>query len=114
MLLNVPMAAPGGTGPILIADAVVLIDRPWKRTAISRRDPAAEHMRGSEAVAIVSTADALGMYVAGFAIVARELLLAAGAARASAIALVGTHDRAVGEALAHFAGVTVGTAVSST
>jgi hypothetical protein len=112
MLLNVPMSAPGGTGPMLTADAVVLIDHPWKRTVISGNYAAAEHVRGSEAVVIVSTAVSLGMYVAGFAIVARELLLAAGASQASAIALVGAPDRAVGEALAHFPGVTVTTGAS--
>lgn len=114
MLLNVPMSALGGTGPILTADAVVLIDHPWKRTVISGNNVAAEHVRGSEAVAIVSTTDSLGMYAAGFAVVARELLLAAGASQASAIALVGRPDRAVGEALAHFPGVTVQTAASAT
>jgi hypothetical protein len=114
MLLNVPMSAPGGTGPILTADAVVLIDHPWKRSVISGNNVAAEYVRGSDAVAIVSTADSLGVYVAGFAIVARELLLAAGASQASAIALVGGTDRAVGEALADFPGVTVQTAASGT
>jgi hypothetical protein len=102
MLLNVPMAAADGTDPILTANAVVLIDRPWKRTLVANRNSATELIRGSRAVAIVSSTASLGMYVAGFAMVARELLLAAGASDASAVALVGTRDRAVEEALAHF------------
>ncbi|HEY1419895.1 MAG TPA: hypothetical protein VGG90_04210 [Candidatus Dormibacteraeota bacterium] len=91
---------------ILTASAVILAGERKKRTVVGRGGSAEYLIKDSVATAIVSTPDRLGMYVAGFAIVARELLLAAGAADASAIALVGTDDRAIREALSHFPGVT--------
>lgn len=90
---------------ILTASAVLLAGNRKKRTVIGRGGSAEHLIKGCDATAIVSTTDRLGMYVAGFAIVARELLLAAGAADAHAIALVGTDDRAIRDALSHFPGV---------
>ncbi|MGH3422758.1 MAG: hypothetical protein ACRDOD_24560, partial [Streptosporangiaceae bacterium] len=107
MLVGLPLRATPGEPCILTASAVILSAHERKRTVVGRAGSAEHLIKGSAATAIVSTTDRLGMYVAGFALVARELLLAAGAAEARAIAVVGTDDRAVQEALRQFPGVAV-------
>ena len=68
---------------------------------------ARELVPGSRAIALVSTRGSLGMYSAGFALVAQHLLRTAGAIDAQAIVLAGTGDRAVEFALAKFRGLSV-------
>lgn len=109
MLLDVQLGGQPGQKPVLTADAVILKSSRLSGMVIGSGDLSKNPIAGSVATAVVSTSVRLGMYVAGFAIVARELLLAAGAAEASAIALVGVDDQAIQEALGHFYGVTART-----
>lgn len=102
MLIGVHLPA---DQPLLTTSAVIVSGRPFKRT-VHGRGAKALNLRGEVATAVVSTTERLGMYVAGFALVARELLLAAGAKEANAIALVGTDDKAIHDALGNFPGVT--------
>jgi len=103
MLIGVSLP---GDQPIITTSAVIVTSRTSKRS-VPERGAKPLKLKGEMATAVVSTTERLGMYVAGFALVARELLMAAGATEANAIALVGINDRAIHEALGHFPGVTV-------
>jgi hypothetical protein len=105
MLVGVQLPPRTTHRPVLKVDAVILPDRPKKRTAAEADRLARELVPGARAIAVVSTRATLGMYVAGFALVAQHLLRAAGAIDAEAIALVGKEDRALQFALATFPGL---------
>jgi hypothetical protein len=105
MLFGVHLPFQTTQRPIIKVDAVILPDRPKKRTTAGADRFARELVPGARAIAVVSTRQPLGMYVSGFALVAQHLLRAAGAIDAQAIALVGKEDRALQFALVKFPGL---------
>jgi hypothetical protein len=108
MLVGVRLPLDTTQRPVLRADAIIVPDRPKKRTSSDADRRAGELLPGAHAIAVVSTRGTLGMYSAGFALVAQHLLRAAGSIDAHAIVLVGRGDRALEFALAKFPGLSVG------
>lgn len=106
MLIGVRLPLGGTRRPVLKVDAIVLPDRPKKWTTTDQDRIARQLLPGARAIAIVSTRQPLGMYVAGFALVAQHLLRAAGALDPQAIALIGKGDRALQFAIGKFPGLT--------
>jgi hypothetical protein len=98
---------------ILRVDALILPDRPKKRTNANAGGLAGDLVPGERAIAIVGNRSTLGMYVAGFALVAQHLLKAAGASDPRAIALVNKGDAALQFALAQFPGLSAELAASA-
>jgi hypothetical protein len=114
MFLGVPLRDEASTELLLKLDALVLPERPTRRTTLESHQSAKEMISGAHAIGVVSTRLPLGMGISGFALVAQHLLRRAGAAHPRAIALVGQHDRAVDFALQTFAGVSAELAESRT
>ena len=107
LLRQVPLRPGPGLPPLLTAPAVLVAGGPTRRRVIGRHQQVGDALVGQTATAVITTDARLGMYAAGFAIAARQLLIAQGAKVADAVVLVSSDDLAIHWALDHFPGISV-------